>query len=331
MRVTVTGADGLLGSNIVRQLLAAGHGVRVFLQEGKKSPTLDGLALERVYGDILEPRSLSDAFAHSQAVIHAAANTSIWPPRSELVRQINVQGTVNAIDAAENAQVDRFVFIGTANSFTPGTKDAPGDETTPYACGKYGLDYMDSKYKAHQLVLEAVRTRGLPALTVNPTFMIGPYDSTPSSGMMLIRLYQGKIPGYTAGGRCWTHVCDVARAVVNACSMGEVGESYIAGNVNLSYGEFFRLAADVIGVSPPKMKTPVALAVAIGTVQSALSAVTRRPPLLSRQAARISADCHYFDPSKARKALAMTATPLEIAVRDCFEWLKANGYLERFA
>ncbi len=328
MRVTVTGADGLLGSNIVRLLLGQDHTVRVLLQEGRKTASLEGLRIERFRGDILDYGSITRAFDGSEAVIHAAASTSVWPSRSAIVRRVNIDGTANVLRAAEAAQVDRFVYIGTANSFSPGTKERPGDETTPYICGKYGLDYMDSKFEARKLVLQAFTERGFPALTVNPTFMIGPYDATPSSGTMLLKLAAGKVPGYTAGGKCWTHVHDVASAAVNALSMGRIGESYIAGNENLDYGEFFRLAAGVLGVSPPGFKMPTPLVLATGALGSLGSALTGKPPLLSYTMARIGCDEHYYNPARARRELAMPATSLEQAVEESYRWLKDNGYTE---
>lgn len=327
MKVTVTGADGLLGSNLVRLLLEGGHKVRAFLQTGKKTPTLDDLEIERIYGDILDPESVLTAFNGSEGIIHAAASTSVWPSRSHIVRRVNIEGTINAVQAAERAGVDRFIYIGTANSFSPGPKQAPGDETTPYICAKYGLDYMDSKYEAQQYVLNAVREHGLPALTINPTFMIGPYDSTPSSGTMLLRLAQGRVPGYSGGGKCWSHVHDVATAAMNALSMGSIGDSYIAGNENLDYGEFFRLAAGVIGVSPPRFKLPRPVVLATGAAGSLLGPLTGKPPLLSYAMARISCDGHYYDVSRARRELNMPATSLELAVEQSFSWLKTNGYV----
>lgn len=244
------------------------------------------------------------------------------------MRRINIEGTINAIAAAERAQLDRFVYIGTANSFGPGTIEHPGNESTAYSSAAYGLDYIDSKYEAQRLVLESVRTRGLPAITVNPTFMIGPYDSTPSSGTMLIRLYQRRVLGYTSGGKCWSHVHDVATAVANACSMGRIGESYIAGNHNMSYGDFFEMASSVMGVKPPTTYIPRPFALFVGMMQSAGATITGKPPLLSYTAAKIGCDQFYYDSSKARDELAMPSTPLEQAVSESFDWLKANDYLE---
>lgn len=322
MNVSVTGADGLLGSNLVRSLLEAGHSVTVLLQKGRNSGTLDGLPLKTYYGDILDPPSLEPLYKGADAVIHAAASVSVWPSRSQRSRLINITGTQNMVNAALKHSVSRFIYVGTANSFSPGTKEHPGNEQTPFVCGAYGLDYIDSKYEAQQIVLDAWEKQGLPALTINPTFMIGPYDSAPSSGQMLVGLSRGKIPGYTTGGKCFVHVCDVADAIVNALTRGRPGSSYIAGNENLSYREFFELAADILGVRPPSVPIPRTAAVFGGAVGSAVSLVTRKPPKLSYAMARIACDGHYYDSSMAREELGMTSRPISSAVKQSAAWMR---------
>jgi len=329
MKILITGADGLLGSNLVRVLLERGHTVRALIQAGRPQLTLDGLPIERCIGDILLPETLAPAFEGMEAVIHAAASTSVWPARSEKMRRVVIEGTRNMIDAALNSGISRMICVGTSNSFSPGsTKENPGREGTPYICGHYGMDYMDSKYEAQKLLLEAHEEKGLPVLIVNPTFMIGPYDSTPSSGTMLIRLYMGEIPGYTSGGKNWVHVRDVATAMANGLTMGVPGECYIVGNKNLSYGEFFRKAAAVLGVAAPRLNMPRPLVLATGAIGSLTASITGKPPLLSFPMARVACDGHYYDVSKAREHLAMPATPLETAVEESFNWLRDNGYVE---
>ncbi len=325
MKVIVTGADGLLGSNVVRVLLEYGYKVGAFLQRGKPTPTLDGLPIDRHEGDLLDYSSLVQAFSGYAAVIHVAANTRVWPSRSQIVWDVNVTGTINVLDAVEQVQADRLICIGTANSFTPGTKVSPGDETTGFGCKKYGLDYIDSKYEALTIIRQRVRDRKVPALVIHPTFMIGPYDSTPSSGVMLLRLLQGRIPGYTDGGKSWTHVRDVATAVVNGLTMGVIGESYITGNWNLTYKEFFDLASHTLGVQPPKRHVPLPLALLAGAAASAQAVITRKPPLLSYHMAKVGVDGHYYDSEKARRVLALPKTGMDVAVRECVDWLIANG------
>ena len=325
-KILVTGADGMLGSNLVRELLHRGHRVRAFLLPDRPVDTLAGLDIEKQYGNLLRADEVRAAVQGCEVVIHTAANTSIWPNRSEAVRRVNVQGTQHLVEAALDQGVERFIFVGTANSFGFGSKESPGDETRPYQWGKYQLDYMDSKYQAQQLVLQAVRERQLPALTVNPTFMFGPYDSKPGAGAMILAVYHQKAPGFAIGGRNYIHVSDVATAIANALTQGRIGESYIAGHQNLNYREAFTTIARVVGVKAPRITIPAPLTLLYGWLGTQVANFTGKAPVVSYSMAQISCDGHYFDARKAVEELNMPQTNVETAIKDCFDWLKANGY-----
>ena len=78
MKILVTGPDGVLGSNVVRELLSRDYEVSVMLMDASaKTPTLDGLAIQRFYGNILNPAELDTAFKGHDVVIHGAASTSV--------------------------------------------------------------------------------------------------------------------------------------------------------------------------------------------------------------------------------------------------------------
>ena len=72
MRVIVTGPDGVLGSNLVRELIERDYQVSVLLLEGTTSKTLDGLDINKFYGNILDKDSLNAAFSGHDVVIHCA-------------------------------------------------------------------------------------------------------------------------------------------------------------------------------------------------------------------------------------------------------------------
>src|SRR5690606_12767295 len=184
----------------------------------------------------------------------------------------------NIIDAVLNEKVTRMIYIGTANSFGFGTKEKPGHEGLPYQSAKYGVDYMDSKLEAQRLVLQAVKEKGLPAITINPTFMLGPYDTKPSAGAMILAIYQQKVPGFAPGGRNYVYVKDAAVAIANGLTMGETGESYIVGNVNLSYREMFTTIAKTVNVPPPKIRIPALFIKAYGLIGSAYGLLTGKAP-----------------------------------------------------
>jgi dihydroflavonol-4-reductase len=329
MKVFVTGADGFLGNNIVRELLKRDYSVRTFLQEGRDVPTLDELKIEKVYGDILDAESVDSGANGCDYIIHAAANTNIWPYRSELTRNVNIKGTQNVIEAALNHKVKRLVSIGTANSFANGTAQKPGNEQQPFVAHKFGLDYIDSKYEAQQAILKAVKSDGLDAIILNPTFMLGPYDTKPSSGALLIALYEGKVPGYTTGGRNFVYVKDVAIAACNGLAQGEAGECYIMANENLTYKAFNELVAEELNIKPPKLYVPKALILIYGAVAELLARATGKTPAVSRTVARISLETNYYTAAKAVQALNMPQTPIRQAVKEAFDWFKENGYLNK--
>jgi dihydroflavonol-4-reductase len=328
MKILVTGADGLLGSNLVRELLKRGHTVRAFVQPGRQQKTLDGLLLEKFSGNLLNREEVEKAAEGCNAIIHCAASTSVWPTRSEVINTVNIEGTRNIIEAVKKNKLDRLVYIGTANSFGFGSKEKPGVEGNPYKSGMYGLDYMDSKYKAQQLILKEVQENALPAVIVNPTFMFGPYDSTPSSGAMIVALYSGKVPGYTSGGRNYVCAKDAAIAIANALTKGRVGECYILGNQNLSYRDAFEKIASTIGVKPPSLPIPSVFAKLYGRIGSVIGKLSGKAPAISYPLARIACDEHYYSPAKAVKELELPQTPVEVGIQECFEWLKENGYLK---
>lgn len=327
-KVLVTGADGLLGSNLVRELLSRNYKVRAFLLPNSPSKTLDGLDIERHEGNILHPEDLEKAMAGCTHLVHAAANTNIWPNRSEIIRKVNIEGTKNIAAAALKTGIKRMVYIGTANSFGFGPKENPGDETRPYESHIYGLDYQDSKYQAQQYLLQQVQEKQLPAIIINPTFMLGPYDSKPSAGAMVLAIYHQKVPGFAPGGKNYIYVKDVATAISNALDgKGRIGECYIAGHENLNFKEAFTRIANITGVKPPKISFPKSILKLYGRFGSLMGNITGKAPTVSYPMTQISCDEHYFNPQKAVTELDMPQTGLDVAVKEAFEWFKENNYL----
>jgi dihydroflavonol-4-reductase len=329
MKILVTGPDGVLGSNVVRELISRDYEVSVLLEAGKESPTLDGLDIKRFYGNILNADDLDKAFEGNEVVIHGAASTSVFPARNPIVNKVNIEGTQLMIDAALKHKIKRFIYVGTANSFGFGDEKELGKEGNPYLSIKYGLDYMDSKRFAQENVFKAVKEQNLPALVVNPTFMIGPYDSRPSSGAMIMAVHEGKIPGYTTGGKNYVAVKDAATAIANATTMGRIGEAYILGNVNLTYKEAFEMIADAIGAKAPKRKLSPFIVKAYGAINSFFAKIFKYYPGVTKELAVISCEKHYYSPEKARKELGLPQTPIDVAVKECYAWFKENGYLDK--
>ncbi|GAB3695475.1 NAD-dependent epimerase/dehydratase family protein [Spirosoma flavus] len=329
--VLLTGASGFLGAHLTRELLTRRYQVRVLVRHQQCCPTLDGLPIEVCEGNVLDIQSLKKAVAGCDAVIHAAALAQVNPARNPVVWAVNHTGTENLIEAAWLANIQRFVYVGTANVFGFGTKQQPGNETFPFVGKRYGSDYMDSKRAATDRVQEAVQQTGLPAILVHPTFMLGGFDAKPTSGQMLLELYRGRVVGYPVGGKNYVHVRDVAVATVNALTQGRLGESYILGNSNMSYQEAFQLMALRMNVLPPRWSIPPILAKVYGFGCDAFAKLTRRPAQLNSAMIAVANDGHYFSSQKAIAELGLPQTPIEEAVDEAFNWFKRHNYLTQRA
>lgn len=331
MHVLVTGADGFLGSNLVRELLLRGYDVTALLEPDRNTGTLDGLEIRSCRPNLFDVASMAGAMAECDSCVHAAASTAVWPEVSETQHQVNVEGTRTVLAAAERAGLKRIVHVGTANSFQPGTEEAPGTEAGEYTGGKYGLGYMDSKFEAHRIVKHAAQDRGVPVVEVNPTFMFGPFDSGPGPGRVILSILKRQLRVVPPGGRNYVSVKDVARGIVSALERGAVGESYILGNENLTYRAVFQRIAAVLGVPAPSFAVPSWAVKSFGFLGSITGRATGSEPFVSLPVAKISCDYHYYSAAKAASALGFVTSPIEQAVGDAVAWFEANGYVQRTA
>lgn len=329
MKVLVTGPDGLLGSNLIRELLSRGYSVTAMTESAKKSLTIENLPIQKTVANLLNPQEIISATVGIDIVIHCAASTSMFPARSEVINKVNIGGTQNIVDACKKNKVKRLIYVGTANSFGSGNLHNLGTEKNLYSSEHYGLDYMDSKYKAQLIVLENAKNGSLNAIVVNPTFMIGPFDSRPSSGEMVLSVYKRKIPGYTLGGKNFIAVKDVAVAITNAITNARNGECYILGNENLTYKQAFEKIAKTIGVNPPRLKFPTKAVLALGKINSFLATTFKYTTKMPYELTLLSSEIHYYSSAKAREELGLPQTALEVAIKDCYEWFLENRYLKK--
>ena len=329
MTVFVTGADGMLGSSICRELLTQEYRVKALVIPGPNNRVISDLDIEIVSGNILDRDSLEQHMKGCQYVINVAALTHVWPRNSPAVRKVNVEGALNVAEIAEKLKLKRMVQIGTASSFEAGTKECPGVESGCFDGEKFQMDYITSKYNAQNALLEKNRNNGFPVIILNPTYMIGPFDSGPSSGKMILEFYKGKVPAYTSGGKNFVSSLDVAKAAVNALRMGNTGECYIVGNENLSFGEFFKKIESVAQKKFRMFQVPNFVLYLFGFINSAIAKITNKPPQISYTMARIAACGQYYSPEKARRELELPQTSIENAIETCLNWYKENGYITK--
>lgn len=326
--VLVIGGDGLLGSHLVRKLINHGYAVRVLVQPHSPSPTLSGLPIQRIEKDLMSPHgTLCTAMRGCRYVFHLAAITDLWAPPA-LIWKVNLEGTRRVIDACLAARVERLVFTGSASTFAFGTEDAPGDERGAFPQAYRGIDYAESKHLALQAVQAAGDERGLNAVTVAPTFLLGAYDWRPSSGKLVRYLVERKLQFAPPGGRNFAYGPDVAEAMVAAAHRGRTGHAYIAGGHNCSYREFFSRVARLAGArSTPILTLPPWAIRRVGALGSLSARVLSRPARINRATARLSLCTTYYSSAKAERELGLAPAPLDRAIADSLASLRQYGHI----
>lgn len=316
MIAAVTGAAGHLGGNLVRALLARGHSVRALVRGDARA--LDGLDVVTVRGDVRDPGAVDALLDGAEAVFHLAAKVSIDPRDDAEVLALNVQGTRLVAERCVVRTV-RLVHFSSIHALT--SHDGPIDEGRPLAEAS-AFAYDRSKAAAERRILDGM-ARGLDAVIVNPTAVIGPFDFKPShTGQMLRQLAGRKLPALVRGGFDWVDARDVAAGAIAAAEKGRSGERYLLSGHWCRVRDLANLVCEAAGVRPPRFDVPVAVAM-LGVPLAAVHArLTGARPMYTRAA--LEAVRHHRDVrhDKARHELGYEPRPLEDTVRDTCAWLR---------
>jgi dihydroflavonol-4-reductase len=191
MKTLVTGASGFIGSAVVRRLFGDGKDVRVLTRAGSRRDNINRLPVEMMIGDLLDPPSLSRAVRGCVNLFHCAADYRIWVPDPERMHPVNVGGTRALMLAALEAGVRRVVYTSSVATLATAS-DRPGDETRSASPEDLIGPYKRSKFEAEAEVRRLVRECGLPAVIVNPSTPMGPYDIKPTpTGRIVYRGGEG--------------------------------------------------------------------------------------------------------------------------------------------
>ncbi len=241
--IAVTGASGLLGANLVRMLLAKGYRVRALVHRDERA--LAGLDVDIVWADLEDPASLERAFDGVDVVHHLASLITLRTDNWDEVQRVNVQGTCNVVDACLRCGVKRLVYYGSVHSRQPEPFDQPLDEDRPLVTAPHVPPYDRSKALAELEVRKGLE-RGLDAIILLPSAILGPYDFRPSYiGEALQLMRRGGLPALTTGGYNWVDARDVSAGAIRAAEEASPGSCYILSGHWLSIREVAVMAAQI--------------------------------------------------------------------------------------
>jgi len=322
--VLVTGAAGHVGSALVRELLADGEIVRALVMPGEDIAGLRGLDVQIVEGDVLDPATLEIALAGAEAVYHLAGIISIMPGKDALMRQVNVVGTANVARLARLAGVRRMVYVSSIHALARPPRGVPIDETVPFDPHNAAGEYDRTKAEASLVILEEVR-RGLDAVIVCPTGIVGPFDFR--GGAMGRQMRQWMKPGrhlIIDGHFDFIDVRDVARGMILACRKGRRGETYLLSGERVSVGQLVTRVREVSGTSGMLVRIPSWVATVGSILATAAARLLSKKSQFTTYALETLRSNSLISGAKGRDELGLHPRRLADTIADTVQWLEEN-------
>ena len=318
MKILVTGATGLLGSTITKQLLLQGHSVSVLCRPSSDRLLLEGVARELTWidGDIMDITGLEKAFATVEMVIHTAAMVSFIPRQKKMMHKVNVEGTANVVNASLLSGIRKLCHISSVAALgrpeirkdtSPGPIEI--NEGQRWTDSSSNSNYAITKYQAELEVWRGI-AEGLNAVILNPSVILGEGDWNKSSTRLFKYIFDEK-PFYTEGLLNYVDVADVSEAACRLLFSDISGERFIVNGGTVPYRKFFSDAAAAMGKKAPRWKVSPFLAEVVWRFEALRSFLTGSAPLLTRETARAAQHHYLFNGQKLSSETGITYRSLE--------------------
>jgi dihydroflavonol-4-reductase len=325
-RILVTGANGHIGSNIVRELCDRGHEVVAFVRATADRQSLDGLPVEIAIGDVVDRASLAPAMARCDAIIHCAASFTLWGD-ADAITATSVTGTENVISLARDHGIRRVV--ATSSCAVAGFTADPGElRSEDDWREETHLAYYRAKLAGERAAMTAAQRTGVELVSILPTQVLGPHDYRLTPSMRpLLDIAIGKAPTID-GGTNVVAVQDVARAHVAALDRARPGERYLIGGDNLTLRDVGAIVARLTGRRVKHARMPRWLLLAAAAVMELGARFDHSPPAMTRDAVRdVAGRYAWFDCRKARSELGLEPAGGMEVIACALGWFLVRGLL----
>lgn len=298
-KILVTGGAGLVGNELIKQLLAEGEDVRAIYHATPLS--LSHPDLDIVQCDILDVVDVEESMKGITHVYHSAALVSYAPQDRQQLLKINVEGTANVVNACIQAGIEKLVHVSSVAALGRAGQDDIISENMNWTEETSNSMYGKSKYFAEMEVWRGIG-EGLKAVIVNPTLILGG-DSWESGSSAIFKKAYDEFKWHTNGITGFVDVRDVARAMILLMNSQITAQRFILNGENLSYKEVFSSIATCFGKKPPYKEVTSFMAELIWRIESIKAAVSGSKSLLTKETARTALSKVRFDNSKIVKAL----------------------------
>jgi dihydroflavonol-4-reductase len=318
MKVLITGATGLVGNAVARQLLSEGYLVSALYRKNSDRSLLSDIAsrINWIEGDVLDISSLEVATERIDYMVHTAAVVSFVPRDRKMMYKVNIEGTANVVNACLKSGVGKLCHVSSiaaigrpdSRKINPG-QDITLDENQRWEDSPENSEYAKTKHLAELEVWRGI-AEGLNAVIVNPTLILGEGDWTKSSTQIFRYVYKEK-PFYTEGVANYVDVLDVAKIIVQLLNSDISGERFLLNAGSISYHNLFNTIADAMHKKRPSFRVGVGLAEIIWRVETVRTWLLGTKPLITRETAQSAARKTKYSNEKIKNALGFKFQPIE--------------------
>jgi dihydroflavonol-4-reductase len=319
-----------LGSNLVRQLLAAGYEVKALARSRDKAAQILGdTRAEIIVGDMENVEGFAPHLAGVDVLFHTAAYFREYFTVGDhwaTLEKINVRATIQVLNEAEQRGVKKAIYTSSSTVIGANPKGSASDESTPPDRHTEANLYAKSKVLAEAAVADFLKSHRLPVVLVLPTAMFGPGDAAPTrAGQIIQDFMRQELSIIPPGGFSVVDVRDVAQATINAVQRGKSGERYILNNRYYSLGEILSMLERVTGIPGPTRRVPYAGALMVAYLGELRARLTGAEPQITVSAVRILTQGGELSADKARRELGFATRPFEDTLRDEVAWYAERG------
>lgn len=298
-KILVTGGAGLIGNELIKQLLADGGNVKAIYHSTPLS--ISNPNLEIAQCDILDVLRLGEIMEGITHVYHSAAIVSYDPKDKWKLLKINIEGTANVVNACIDANVKKLVHVSSVAALGRIREKGMVTEQMNWTEETSNSIYGKSKHLGEMEVWRGIG-EGLEAVIVNPTLILGG-DNWETGSSAIFKNAYNEFPWFTEGVSGFVDVRDVARTMILLMNSEITAQRFIVSAENLSYKEIFSSIARSFEKKPPYKKVTPFLAELIWRLEAFKTKFTAKKHLLTKETVRTAQAKVYFDNGKILKAL----------------------------
>jgi dihydroflavonol-4-reductase len=322
--IAVTGANGLLGSFIVRKLIEQKKQFIAIKRKNSDTSLLKDVASFIAWrdADILDPVALEEALQGVTTVIHAAAMVSFNPAHKKKIVDINVVGTRHVVNICLANKIKRLIHISSVAALGRQKGQEVIDEESKWANSPLNSNYGESKYFAELEVFRG-QEEGLSTVILNPSVILAPANWDKSSAQLFKYVWkESKV--YIDSSLNYVDVRDVVEATYQLIDSPVHSTRFIVNGGTIPFIDFFKMVATQFNKKPPFIKVNKTLLRVVALVEKFKTQFTNAEPLITRETAHMAGTHFYYDNKKIKKILNIDFQSITNTIQWCTKYYRSE-------